>query len=127
MSYYFSVYFLVVFKAVLSGLWTFGFIGLKIVSWVLFVELGGLLTPSVTRLFIVTSHLVKTLITSLRAQVISSSFPSCLLPLPLASLYPGTQSSKQGETKMIQCHEVALYQSRQSKTDKTQINLAGYI
>ena len=29
------------FKTVLRGLWTFGFVGFKIVFWVLFVELGG--------------------------------------------------------------------------------------
>ena len=36
---------MVVFKTVLRGLWTFGFVGLKLIFWVLFVELGGLLTP----------------------------------------------------------------------------------
>ena len=45
MSCYLSVYFLVVFKTVLRGLTTFGFVGLKIVFWVLFVELFGLLIP----------------------------------------------------------------------------------
>ena len=52
MSCCLSVYFLVVFKTVLRGLWTFGFVGHKIVFWVLFVELGALLTLSITRLFV---------------------------------------------------------------------------
>ena len=46
MSCYISIYFLVVFKTVLRGLWTLGFVGFKIVFRVLFVELGGLLTGS---------------------------------------------------------------------------------
>ena len=37
MSCCLSEYFLVVFKTVLRGLWTFSFVGLKIVFWVLFV------------------------------------------------------------------------------------------
>ena len=77
--------FLVVFKTVLRGMWTFGFVGLKIVFWVLFVELGGLLTPSVTRLSLATSRLVETLVASasLCTQV-TSSRPFC----PAFSLYP---------------------------------------
>ena len=55
MSCCLSVYFLVVFKAVLRGLWTFGFVRLKIIFWIMFVELDGLLTPSVTRLSLVSS------------------------------------------------------------------------
>ena len=65
MSCCLSAYFLVVFKTVLRGLWTFGFVGHKIAFWFLFVGLGGLLTPfSVTRLSLATSHLVETLIAS---------------------------------------------------------------
>ena len=45
MSSCLSVYFLAVFKTVLRRLWTFSFVGLKIVFLVLFVELGSLLTP----------------------------------------------------------------------------------
>ena len=67
---------MIVFKTVLRGLWTFGFVGLKIVFWVLFVELGGLLTPSDTKLFLVTSHLVNTLVAS----------PSSGLPKSLAQV-----------------------------------------
>ena len=92
MSCCFSVYFPVVFKTVLRGLLTFGFVGFKIVFWVLFVELGGLPTPfSFQTLF---SHvslrgdpchffLVETLFASLRAQVTYSS-----LFRPAFSLYP---------------------------------------
>ena len=61
MSCCLSLYFLVVFKTILRGLETFGFIGLKIVFWVLFVVLGGLLTPFFTRLSFFTSCLKKTL------------------------------------------------------------------
>ena len=98
MSYCLSVYFLVVFKTILRVLWTEGcLVGFKIVFWVLFVELGGLLTPSVTRLFLATSHLVKTLVASVpwipysfqplsvpksRAQIPSVQ-PFSLYPQPL--------------------------------------------
>ena len=63
------------FKTVLRALRTFGFVGLKIVFWVLLVELGGLLTPSVNRLSLASSRLVETLLTaaSLCAQVTYSS------------------------------------------------------
>ena len=85
MSCCLSVYFLVVFKTVLRGLWIFGFIRLKIVYRVLFVELGGLLTPSVTRLSLVMSRLVETLVASasLCAQITCSN-PFC----PAFFLYP---------------------------------------
>ena len=75
MSCCLSVYFLVVFKSILRGLRTFGFVGLKIVFWVLYVELGGLLTHSVTRLFSATSRLVETVAAS------ASWRPYSLLPL----------------------------------------------
>ena len=81
-----SVYFLVVFKTVLKGLWTFGFVGLIVVFWVQFVELGGLLTPfSVTKLSLAASRLVETQVASasLHAQVTCSS-----LFHPAFSLYP---------------------------------------
>ena len=81
MSCCLSVYFLVVFKTVLRGLWTFSFVGLKIIFRVLFIELGGLLTTFVTRLCLATSRLVETLVASVssgRAQVTCSS-PSVLL------------------------------------------------
>ena len=69
MSCCLSVYFLVVFKTILRGLWTFSFVGLKIVFKVLFVVLGGLLTPFVTRLTLFTSSCL--------------AVPKSLLPLPL--------------------------------------------
>ena len=60
MSCCFSVYFLVVFKTVLRWMWTIDFVELKIVLWVLFVELGGLITPSVNRQCLATSCLTGT-------------------------------------------------------------------
>ena len=71
-----SVYFLVVFKIVLRGLYTFGFVGLKFLFWVLFVELGGLLTPFLSKLSLDASCFVETLIvspSSRRVQVTCSS------------------------------------------------------
>ena len=73
MSSCLSVYFLILFKTVLRGWWTFGFVGLKIAFWVLFVELGGLLTPfSVTSLFLATSHFVEILVASPRLAPLPS-------------------------------------------------------
>ena len=98
-----TIYFLVVFKTVLRGLWMFGFVGHKIVFWVLFVELGGLLTPfSLPALF---SHIsphgdLSHLCSSGCAGLTSTSLcPKSraqvpyILPSPSASLHPGTQPS----------------------------------
>ena len=60
MSCCLSVYFLVVFKRAVD-VW---FRRAQIVFWVLFIELGGLLTLSVTRLSLATSRFVETLIAS---------------------------------------------------------------
>ena len=70
------------FKTVLRGPWTFDFVGLEIVFWVLYVELGGLLTPFVTRLSFFTSHLMKT--HSLLPHSVSKSpaTVSSILPSP---------------------------------------------
>ena len=69
----------------------------QIVFWVQFVELGGLLTPSVTKLSFF-PHLASTL---WRPNSLQPLFLSpihvfkcllfCFLPLPLASLHPGTK------------------------------------
>ena len=82
MSYCLSVYFLVVFKTVLRVLRTFGFVGLKIVFWVLFVELGGLLTPSVTRLSLAMSCLMETLVASPPFAPKSCAQVPSILPTP---------------------------------------------
>ena len=70
-----TVYFLVVFKTVLRGLWMFGFVGLQLFSGFCLQSLGGQLTLSVTRLSLVTSRLVETQVASAspRAQVTCSS------------------------------------------------------
>ena len=86
------VVFLYIFWLCLWGLWTFGFVRLKIVFWVLFVELGDLLTPSVTRLSLATSCLVETLTASSpsdRAQVTCSSPSVRLSPSTLGLSTPG--------------------------------------
>ena len=74
------------FKTVLRGLCTFGFGGLKIVIRVLFVELGGLLTPSVTRLSFAVFRFVETLVasaSSCHAEVTCSSVFVLLSPSAL--------------------------------------------
>ena len=82
------------FKTVLRGLWTFGFVELKIVFWVLFVELVGLLTSfSFQALF---SYVLPREDPSRFSFVavpksLAHVLPSCLLPMPSASLHPGTQ------------------------------------
>ena len=76
------------FKTILRGLWTFGFIGLKIVFCVLFVELGGLLRPSVTRLSLAMSHLMETLVASpLSMPKSCPQVPSILPPPSTFSLF----------------------------------------
>ena len=88
MSCCLSVYFLVVFKTVLKGLWMFGFIGLKIVFWVLFVELSGLLTPFVTRLSLAMFLLLKTCVASAHGDPICFCFS--LSPSPSVLPSPST-------------------------------------
>ena len=86
MSCCLSLYFLLVFNTLLRGLWMFGFVGLKIIFWVLFVELRDLLTPLVTRWSLAMSHLGETLLTSFlscQAQVMSSSLSILLFPSAL--------------------------------------------
>ena len=86
-----SVYFLVVFKTVLRGLWMFGFVGLKIDFWVLFVELGGLLTFFSFQAFF--SHVSprgdpsRFCLVSPYTSHVLKSFQSYCLPLPSASKY----------------------------------------
>ena len=117
MSCCLSVYFLVVFKTILKGLWTFGFVRLKIFFWLLFLELGGLQTPSVTRLSLATSRLVETLVISASfcAQVTCSVYFRSAFSLFSQPLYIRVHRHLEDNSQFSYILSAALRDSRSNE------------